>query len=155
MGYSLRFVWLGLAVLMFLLAGVAQERRLQRSDLPPAVQKAVERESKGATVLAYSTEVENGNREYEVEMTLGGHSRDVSIAPDGTVLEIEEQVEMKDLPQNVQKALRTKAKTGTIMKLESLTKRGRLVAYEAQVRAGGNHFEIQVGPNGNTLAHPE
>jgi hypothetical protein len=68
----------------------AQERRVKRSQLPPAVQKTVTEQSAGATIRGYSREVENGQTEYEVELTLQGHSKDVSIAPDGSVLEIEE-----------------------------------------------------------------
>src|SRR6266516_780886 len=37
----------------------------------------------------------------------------------------------------------------------ALTKRGALVAYEAHVRTGTKRSEIQVGPDGKPLAHPE
>lgn len=155
---NLRFLLVGVAISTLLLPSWAQEKKLQKSDLPPAVLKTADQESKGATVRGYSTEVENGQREYEVEMMVEGHSRDVTIAQDGAILEVEEQVQMRDLSPEVQKALRARAKTGTITKIESLTKHGRLVAYEAQVKARGtkgNYYEIQVGPDGNSLAHPE
>ena len=45
--------------------------------------------------------------------------------------------------------------TGTIGKIESLTKGGKLVAYEAHVKTGTKRSEIQVGPNGEKLARPE
>ena len=41
------------------------------------------------------------------------------------------------------------------MKVESLTKHDQLVAYEAQVTTGGKKSEIQVGPDGGRLTHPE
>ena len=47
------------------------------------------------------------------------------------------------------------AGSGKITKVESLTKRGAIVAYEAQVRTGAKRSEIQVGPDGKPLAHPE
>lgn len=47
------------------------------------------------------------------------------------------------------------AVTGTIGKVESLTKKGQLVAYEAVVKTGTKRREIQVGPDGKKLAHPE
>jgi hypothetical protein len=37
--------------------------------------------------------VENGQVEYDVEMTVNVRAKDVSIAKDGTVLEIEEKVD--------------------------------------------------------------
>ncbi len=145
----------GLMIAAIVMPIAAQEKKLNKSELPSAVQKTADQESKGATVRGYSTEVENGQKEYEVAMSVSGHSRDVTIAPDGKVLEVEEQVEMKDLPASVQQGLRARAAAGTIVKIESLTQGGKLVAYEAQVRNSGRRWEIQVGPDGKPLAHPE
>jgi hypothetical protein len=88
-------------------------------------------------------------------MVVGGHSREVSIAPDGRVLEIEEEISWNALPAAVRRGLEKLAGGNKIMKVESLTKQGKLVAYEAQVDAGGKHSEVQVGPDGNPLAHEE
>ena len=44
---------------------------------------------------------------------------------------------------------------GTIETVETLTKKGKLVAYEADVKTGTKRAEIQVGPDGKKLAHPE
>ena len=141
--------------LLFVTGSVAQERRISKSELPPAVQKAVDEQSKGAIVHGYATEVENGQREYELESTVNGRSRDVTIAPDGTVIEVEQQVAMGELPGSVRDALLAEAGSGKITKIESLTKQGKLVAYEAQVHRAGKHSEIQVGPDGKRLAHLE
>jgi len=133
----------------------AQEKKLKRSDLPAAVQRSADEQSAGARVRGYSTEKENGQDVYEVEMTVHGHGRDVTIAADGTVLEIEEQMALDSLPAAVQAGLRQLAGSGRITKVESLTKRGTLVAYEAQVRTGTKRSEIQVGPDGKKLAQPQ
>jgi len=132
-----------------------QERRLKHSDLPPAVQKTADQESQGATVRGYSSETNGGQLEYEVAMTRHGHRRDVSIAADGSVVEIEEEVALDSLPGLVRAGLLQLAGRGKITKVESLTKRGAIVAYEAQVRTGAKRSEIQVGPDGKPLAHPE
>lgn len=133
----------------------AQEKRLKRSDLPAAVQKAADEQTRGATVRGYSSETENGQLEYEVAMTVNGRSRDVSFAADGSVLEIEQEVLVDSLPAAVRSALVQKAGAGRITKVESLTKHGTLVAYEAQVRTGTKRSEVQVGPDGQPLAHEE
>ena len=132
-----------------------KEKHLKRADLPAAVQRTADEHSKGATVKGYSQETENGNVEYEVEMTLNGHSRDVSIAADGSIIEIEEAVALSSLPAEVREGLQQRAGSGTIGKVESLTKRGSIVAYEAHVIKEGKKSEIQVGPDGKPLAHPE
>jgi hypothetical protein len=134
---------------------VAQEKKITRAQLPPAVEKTVARESQGATITGFATEVERGRRLYEVELTVNGHSKDVSMNRDGNVLEVEEEVTMDSLPATVQEGLRKAAGAGTIGKIESLTKVGKLVAYEAHVKNGTKRSEIQVGPNGEKLARPE
>jgi len=128
---------------------------LKRADLPAAVQRTVDQESQGATVRGYSSEKNGDLLEYEVAMTLHGHNRDVTIAADGSVLEIEEEVALDSLPESVRTGLRQLAGSGKITKVESLTKRGAIVAFEAQVRTGTKRSEIQVGPDGKPLAHRE
>lgn len=133
----------------------AQERRLKRSQLPPAVQRTAAEQSRGAKVRGYATEKDDGQTVYEVEMTVHGRSRDVTIDSTGTVLEMEEQVVFDSLPEAVRTGLRQAAGSGRITNVESLTKLGRLVAYEAQVRLGAKRSEVQVGPDGKPLAYPQ
>jgi hypothetical protein len=140
-----------------LLAGTAsaQEKKIKRSDLPPAVEKTVAVQSAGATIRGFSTEKEKGQILYEVEMTVNGHSKDISIAADGSIVEIEEQVSLDSLSPEVKAGLQAKAGKGKILKVESLTKKDKLVAYEAQVETNGKKSEVQVGPDGKPLDHEE
>ncbi len=140
-----------------LLAGTAsaQEKKIKRSDLPPAVEKTMAGQSAGATVRGFSTEKEKGQTLYEVEMTVNGHSKDVLIAVDGSIVEIEEQVALDSLSPEVKAGLQAKAGKGKLVKVESLTKKGKLVAYEAQVDTNGKKSEVQVGPDGKPLDHEE
>lgn len=140
------------------LAGIcsAQEKKIKRSDLPPAVEKVAAEASKGATVKGYSKETENGKTTYEVEMVVNGHTKDVELDTTGAIVEIEEEAAMDSLPANVKAGLSEKAAGGKILKVETLTKGGKLVAYEAKVRsAAGKKSEIQVGPDGKLLDHEE
>ncbi|HEY2383694.1 MAG TPA: hypothetical protein VGK48_21175 [Terriglobia bacterium] len=133
----------------------AQEKKIQRSGLPAAVQKTVDEQSKGATIKGYSAEVEGGKTTYEVELTVNGHGKDISMDAQGHILEIEEETRVASLPAPVKDGLAKAAGAGTILKVESLTKNGKLVAYEAVVKSGNKNSEIQVGPDGKALAHPE
>ncbi len=138
-----------------LLAGTAsaQEKKIKRSDLPPAVEKTVAAQSAGATIRGFSTE--KGQILYEVEMTVNGHSKDISMAADGSIVEIEEQVALDSLSPEVKAGLQAKAGRGKILKVESLTKKDKLVAYEAQVETNGKKSEVQVGSDGKPLDHEE
>jgi hypothetical protein len=150
-------LFVAMAASGLLLTGTAsaQEKKIKRSDLPPAVEKTVAEQSKGATIRGFSTEQEKGQTLYEVEMTVSGHSKDVSMTADGTIVEVEEQVAMDSLSAEVKAGLQAKAGAGKILKVESLTKKGKLVAYEAQVETNGKKSEVQVGPDGKPLDHEE
>lgn len=134
---------------------VAQEKKIQRSDLPPAVEKTVAAQSEGATIKGFSQETENGQLHYEAEMTVNGHSKDVEIDATGAIVEVEEQVVFDSLPAAVKEGLQAKAGAGKISKVESITKHDKLVAYEAKVLTAGKKSEVQVGPDGKPLDHEE
>lgn len=144
-----------LAALVLTLPAVAQEKKLTKEQLPAAVQKTVDEQSRGATVRGYSTEKEDGKTIYEVQLTLNGKNRDVSMDTAGVVIEIEDTVDFASLPDAVQAGLKKKAGAGKILSVEALTKKGKLVAYEAVVETAGKKKEVQVGPDGKPLAHEE
>src|SRR6266852_2785370 len=104
---------LALAASGLLLAGSAsaQEKKIKRSDLPPAVEKTVAAQSAGATIRGFSTEKEKGQTLYEAEMMVNGHSKDVLIAADGSIVEVEEQVALDSLSPEVKAGLQAKAGT--------------------------------------------
>ncbi len=134
---------------------VAQEKKIQRADLPPAVEKTVAAQSQGATIKGFSQEMEKGQTFYEAEMTVNGYSKDVEMDATGAVVEVEEQVAFDSLPTPVKDGLQAKAGKGKILKVESITKHDKLVAYEAQVQTAGKKSEVQVGPDGSPLDHEE
>ena len=144
-----------LAAMLFALPAIAQEKKVQKADLPAAVQKTVDEQSQGATVRGYSTEMENGKINYEAQLTVNGKTRDISMDANGVITEIEDQVDFAALPDAVQAGLKKKAGAGKILKVESLTKKNKIVAYEAVVETEGKKKEVQVGPDGKPLAHEE
>lgn len=139
----------------FLLLAQEREVKIQRSDLPAAVEKTVVEQSKGATVRGFSKEQENGQTFYEAELIVDGHSKDVLVDASGSVVEVEEQVPIQSLSAEVRKALEDKAGNGKLGKVEKLTKKDRVVAYEAKVVTNGKQSEVQVGPDGKPLDHEE
>ena len=152
-----RGMYASLAVFLTLVAArvQARERRLQRSELPPAVAATIDCETRGATVKGYATDTKHGQKVYEAETVISGHTRDIQIAQDGTLTEVEEEVAMDSLPDTVKTALFRRSMGAKINRVESLTKGGKLVAYEATMLKGGKQSELQVGPDGEKLTHSE
>ena len=143
------------AVLLCATFAVSEEKKINRSDLPPAVEKTVASQSEGAIIRGFTQEKENGQTFYEAEMMVNGHTKDVRIDSNGGIAEVEEEVTMESLPGAVKDGLQAKAGKGKVAKVESLTRRDKLVAYEAVVQKNGKKSEIQVGPDGKPLDHEE
>jgi uncharacterized membrane protein YkoI len=133
----------------------AQEKKIRRADLPAAVEKTVAAQVQGATVRGFSQEKEKGELFYEAELTVSGHSKDILMDASGGIVEVEEQVALESLPAAVKDGLQAKADKGKILKVESITKHEKLVAYEAVVQTGAKKAEIQVDADGRPLNHEE
>lgn len=131
--------------------GGEQESRVKMKDLPAAVQQTVREQSKGATIRGLSREVENGETNYEVELRVNGHNRDVLIDPNGAVVEVEEQVTLASLPAVVRTAIEQNAAGGRVVLVESLTKGDTLMWYEAHVKKAGKSREIKINPEGQLV----
>lgn len=139
---------MGLVLCAKCLAASAQpaEQKLTMNDLPPAVRKAVEQETKGATIRGIAKESDKGRVQYEVETTIDGHSRDLLLDQTGQVLEIEEEAALASLPPAVSKSL---GQHRTILRVETITipKSGK-VSYEATIDKAGKKSEVMVSADG-------
>ena len=148
---------LGVFAICLLLAATvtAEEKKLKRSDLPSAVEKTVAAQSQGATLRGFSEEQENGQTYYEAKLLVGDHKKDILIDTNGAIVEVEEEVAADTLPQAVRDGLNAKAAGAKLLKVESITKHDKLVAYEAKVLNAGKKMEVQVGPDGKPLDREE
>src|SRR5215469_3379220 len=81
------------------------EKKIQLKDLPPAVQQAVQDQSKGATLKGLTKEVENGKTEYEAELLVDGHSKDISFDSSGKITSVEEEVSITSIPEAARTAI--------------------------------------------------
>lgn len=143
-----RIAYVVVTVLSLAATGLsASEKKVQLKDVPPAVQTAVEAQTKGATITAVIEETDKGTVSYEVETTRGGKTRDLVFDTAGTLIEVEEEIALDATPAAVRKALLAH---GKVTKVEALTK-GAVVTYEAQVEMHGKRTEIEVGADGHTI----
>ena len=144
-------------VVSFLITGASaaqnndQEKRVKMKDLPAAVQKTVRDESKGAIIRGLTQETEDGVTNYEVELMVNGHHKDVLIDSNGMVVEVEEQVTLASLPPVVRTAIEQNAGKGKIGVIEAITKGNAVVAYEAHIKKAGKSQEVKVNPEGQVI----
>jgi len=130
----------------------ASEKRVKMKDLPEAVRKTVQEQSKDATLRGLSKEVEKGQTFYEAELKVNGHNKDLLIDSSGAIVEIEEVVVLNSLPAAVKATILKSAGKARIISVESITKNNTIEAYEAHVSRSGKKSEIKVGADGKLIS---
>ena len=141
------------ATLVLALAALAAEKKVKLESLPAAIQAAIREQTKGATLVGVSTEVENGMTTYEVETKINGKSRDLELDPSGKVVEAEDEVDLDSIPPAAKAALQKRAAGGAILKVEKLTA-GSSVSYEAAIKTKAGK-KIEAGVNADGSPHKE
>jgi hypothetical protein len=129
--------WIGIAT--FGLLGLvtvggarADEEKVPLDKVPAAVTNAVKKKFPSAKIEEATKEVEDGKTTYEIGIEQDEHDITVSLKEDGTILEIEKEIAVKDLPSAVTGAIAAKYPRGTLKKAEEVTK-GEKVTYEVIV----------------------
>jgi len=138
---------IAIAVLSCSRLGLSQETKIAAKNVPAPVIAAFKATYPNATIRGYSREKENGKTYYEIESREGRVSRDVLYNPDGTVAEIEETVDIKDLPAEVRQTIHTHYPKGVITKAEK-TIAGDKVSYEVTIKHGIKRVTIELDSDG-------
>jgi hypothetical protein len=127
------------------------ETRVTKKEVPAAVLAAFAKTYPKAAVKGYAKEIKDGKPVYEVESIEGATHRDVSFAPDGKLLVVEERMDMKDVPAVVQLALEKKYPKATINLAEKVME-GTTVAYEFHLTsAAGKEAEVKFDASGKEM----
>lgn len=143
---SMRMVMISAATLVA--ANVAAgEKKVELKDLPPAVQAAIQVQTKDLQEFEVSEEDKDGKTFYEVESKANGMSRDVLIDGAGVVVEVEEEIDPSRLPAAARQAVEGVAGAGAIRKVEAVTRDGA-TEYEVVVKGAGKKSKIVVTGDG-------
>jgi uncharacterized membrane protein YkoI len=136
-------VGMALAALAF-----CADKKLALKDLPPAVQKTIQDEAKGAEIKNIGKETEHGMAQYEVETMLNGKHRDFNVDTKGTLMLVEEETTIDSIPAAAKAAILKKVADGKLGMVE-LFKRGGETMYEAAYTAkNGKKHEVLVKADG-------
>lgn len=122
------------------------ERTLRKGDVPAAVLSAFSKAWPAATIVAFAEETKDGRAYFEIESRDGKVARDVLLAPDGSIVEVEEVVPVAALPAAVVEAARALGKRVVIRKAERVT-RGKVVTYSLEL-TGTKEREVAFDPAG-------
>jgi uncharacterized membrane protein YkoI len=120
-----RFGVSALAVLIALALIVRADDKAKKitfDQAPKAVQDAVKARFPGAEVTSVEKETEDGKVVYDIELKHQGRKYEMDIHEDGTVIEIEKEIALKDVPEAVTKAVEAKYPKATIKEVMEVNK---------------------------------
>lgn len=129
------------------------ETKVKLESLPAAVQNSVKEQTKSATIVGLSKEIEKGKTMYEVETKVNGKTRDLLLDAAGAVVETEEEVDIESIPAAAKAAIVKRAGKAAVVKVEKLTK-GSDVSYEAALKSKSGKGS-EVGVNADGTPHKE
>jgi hypothetical protein len=138
----------------------AKAEKLTADKIPQKVMKTIKDRFPDAKITSAEKETAEGTVVYDIELTHKGRKYEMDIKEDGTLIEIEKQVDEKDLPEAVKKALAAKypkAELDDIMEVNKVKdKKETPDHYEiVLVTADKKKLEVTVSLDGKSIKRGE
>lgn len=127
-------------------------KELAKSQVPKAVIDAFEKAYPNAKPSEFETETFEGKAVYEVEYKENGKEYELLYSADGILVQKEEEIDVKSLPEPVAKAINEAYPKATVKEAEKLMKPdGTLTGYEVEIKTEGKKIELVLDVNGKIL----
>lgn len=138
---------------LFLSLGLAaqeQEKKITKKELPAPVLAAFQKAYPKAAIKGINEEKKDGKTYFEIESKDGKVQRDLLYLADGSVAEIEESMEVADLPQAVKAAVEGKFPKSKIEEVEKVTQ-GASVHFSMKVKTAQGAYQVEADQTGKIL----
>jgi uncharacterized membrane protein YkoI len=135
-------------------AGDEKEVKITMDKVPAAVQQAVKAYATEAEIKGIEDSDVDGTKVIEFDIEKNGKASEIAFRLDGKLFSTEEEVLLKDCPDEVQKTiakLSTEAKAG---KPEKVVQEGK-ASYEIVVEKNGKKIEYTISPKGKVTNKEE
>jgi uncharacterized membrane protein YkoI len=135
----------------------ADEKPVPLDKVPKAVVDAAKSKFPNAELKNAATEMEEGKTVYEISLTYKQHNYDVTFTPEGKIVDVEKQIDAKELPKIITRALRTKYPKATLTRVEELSKGDdKVTGYEVLlVTTDKKKYEVELDTKGKILKESE
>ena len=145
---------LTLAVLATVQICAKDEKKITKDQVPKPVMAAFEKAYPKAVVKEYEQKTRGKEVFYAIEFVDGTVTREIKYKADGTVVGMEEQIAVKDLPEAVTKAIASKYAGATIKSAEKETRDG-VTTYEVTLDVKGKEQEVKFSDKGEVIPKKE
>src|SRR5262245_7354987 len=126
-----------LAVVSLLSPSAPAQEKVDANNLPPKVAQALKARFPGAKVTQVTKETENGEVVYDIEMTKDGKKHEMDCKEDGTLVDIQNEIDLKDLPAAATNAIKAKYPNCTFKEVGEIL----VVKDKKETR---DHFEVLI-----------
>lgn len=140
--------------------GLAQEK-VTFDQLPKKVQEIVKARFPGAEFTSILKETADGKVIYDLEMKFKGKKTEMDVREDGTIIDIQKEIEAKDLPAAVTKSLEAKYPKAKILEVGEISlvkdnKEEKVDHYEVILEtAEKKKLEVEVALDGKIVKEEE
>jgi len=134
MNTALRIV-ASLALISMLIAAAGAQEKVDADKLPQKVKDSLKARFPGYMVTQATKELENGQVIYDIEMTVAGKKHEMDCKEDGTIVDIQNEIDAKDLPAAALNAIKAKYPGSTIKEVGEIL----VVKDKKETR---DHFEV-------------
>jgi len=131
----------------------AGEKELKKDQVPKAVIAAFEKANPNAKGLEFEEEIFEGKTTaYEMEYKKDGNEYEFLYSAEGVLLQKEEEIDVKTLPDPVLQAILKAHPKAKIKEVEKLMKPDdKVTGYEVDIKAAGKEIELELNVSGNIL----
>ena len=147
--------WITTILTTFLIAfglANASAKEVSKHEVPKAVLEAFEKAYPNAKEVEFEKEIFEGKAAYEVEYKENGREYEILYNSDGVILQIEETLDVKALPEPIIQAISKAYPKATIEDAERVIKSdGTITVYEIEIKTEGKKLELELDSNGKIL----
>ena len=149
-----QFLITTIAIILLIVFGQANadEKEVSKQQVPKTVLEAFEKAYPNAKEIEFEKEIIDGKAVYEVEFKENDREYEVLYDSDGVIVQIEETLDAKALPESIVQAISKAYPKATIEDAEKVMKPdGTVIAYEVEIKSEGKKLELELDANGKIL----
>lgn len=147
--------WITTTLITFLIVfsqANANEKEMSKHQVPKAVLEAFEKAYPNAKEVEFEKEMIEGKAVYEVDYKENGREYEILYDSDGVILQMEETLDVKALPEPIAQAISKAYPKATIEDAEKVMKPdGTVIVYEVEIKMEGKKLELELDASGKIL----
>jgi len=148
-------LWVTTVLATFLVAfgqANAGEKEVSKHQVPKTILEAFEKSYPNAKEVEFEKEMIEGKAAYEVEYKDNGKEYEILYDSDGVILQKEEAIDVKTLPEPIVQAILKAHPKVTIEEAKKVMKPdGTVTGYEVEIKTEGKELELELDTYGKIL----